>query len=126
MIKIVSIAIVFAIIILYLKSINNELAFLATIGAGIILLFSLINYISQTFDFLTSLVELSGLDNNFYKIIFKITAIGYLIEFGASTLQDFGLKSLSEKLIFAGKIIILSVSLPIIYAIYNLMTGLIS
>ena len=31
-------------------------------------------------------------------IIFKITAIGYLVEFGADTINDLGLKGLAEKI----------------------------
>ena len=125
MVKLVAIALIFSVIIIYLKNINSELSLLALIGAGIIVIFYVLSYISNTFSFISQLVVKSGIDNEFYVIIFKITAIGYLIEFGASTMQDFGLNSLANKLIFAGKIIILSVSLPIIYAVYNLISGLI-
>ena len=125
MVKLVAIALIFSVIIIYLKSINSELSLLATIAAGIIIIFYVLDYLSKTFAFITVLVESSGIDKDFYVIIFKITAIGYLIDFGASTMLDFGLSSLANKLIFAGKIIILSISLPIIYAVYNLILGII-
>lgn len=124
MIKIVAIALIFAIIIVYLKSVNAELALLATVGAGIILLYFTIDYLVNVFDFINNLIQLSGIDNELYLIIFKITAIGYLVEFAANTIQDFGLKSLSDKLVFVGKILILSMSMPIIYAIFNLLIGM--
>lgn len=124
MIKIVAIALIFTIIIVYLKSINAELALLATVGAGIILLYFTIDYLVNVFDFINNLIQLSGIDNELYLIIFKITAIGYLVEFAANTIQDFGLKSLSDKLVFVGKILILSMSMPIIYAIFNLLIGM--
>ena len=125
MVKLVAIALVFSVIIIYLKSINSELSLLALVGAGIIIIFYALEYLSNSFAFIIQLVESSGIDKDFYVIIFKITAIGYLIEFGASTMQDFGLSSLANKLIFAGKVIILSISLPIIYAVYNLIMGVI-
>ena len=124
MIKIVAIALIFTIIIVYLKSVNAELALLATVGAGIILLYFTIDYLVNVFDFINNLIQLSGIDNELYLIIFKITAIGYLVEFAANTIQDFGLKSLSDKLVFVGKIVILSMSMPIIYAIFNLLIGM--
>ena len=124
MIKIVSLALIFAIVILYLKSINSELTFLASIGAGIIILLSSIEYFAQTIDFINKLVTLSGIDFSFYKILIKITAIGYLIEFAADTVNDFGLNSLSNKLVFVGKIIILTTSLPILYAVFELLVGI--
>lgn len=123
MIKIVVIAIIFAIIIIYLKSINSELSLLASIGAGIILIFFTLEYLSNTLEFIQKLFESSKIDKELYIIIFKITAIGYLVEFGAGTIRDFGLNSLADKLILIGKIIILSMSLPIIYAVFNLITG---
>ena len=125
MIKIVLIAFVCAALVLYLKSVNSELALLATIGAGIIILFVSVSYLSSVFDFINNLVSLSKIKPEYYNIIFKITAIGYLAEFSADTLQDFGLKSISDKLVFVGKIIIFCMSMPIIYAVFNLLLGII-
>jgi len=125
MIQIVALTILFAIIIVYLKSVNSEIALIALVGAGIILSSYAFSYLTQTFDFINKLIELTKIDKGIFKIIFKITAIGYLIEFGAGTINDFGLKSLADKLVFVGKIIILSVSMPIFYALFNLISGLI-
>lgn len=124
MIKIVAIAIICSIIIVYLKSVNSELALIATVASGTILLFFILQYVSQSIDFFNDLVELSGIDKSFYKIIFKITAIGYLVEFSATTIEDFGLKSIADKLVLAGKLMIFIISMPIIYAIFNLFTSL--
>ena len=124
MLKIVAIALICAVIIIYLKSINSELSLLATIGSGIIIIFLSAEYMANTFEFINKLINISGISADFYKILFKITAIGYLIEFGADTINDFGLNSLSNKLIFVGKLIIFNISLPILYAVFNLIIGL--
>mgnify|MGYP003292502939 CR=1 FL=1 len=47
MVKIVAIALVSAIIIVYLKSINSELALLATIASGIIIIFFSLEFIVE-------------------------------------------------------------------------------
>ena len=125
MVKLVAVALICAVIIIYLKSVGSELFTLACIGSGIIILSFAFSYLSQAFDFINKIVELSGIDKEFYKIIFKITAIGYLVEFGADTINDLGLKGIAEKLIFAGKIIIFCTSLPIFYAVFNLLVGLV-
>ena len=119
MIKVVAIAIICATIIIYLKSINSDLTLLATVASGIIILWFTISYLDSTFSFLNRLSELSGLDDGTLSVIFKITTIGYLIEFGADIIDDFGLKSLSNKLILVGKLAILSVALPVFYGIIN-------
>jgi stage III sporulation protein AD len=56
-------------------------------------------------------------------IIFKVTAIGYIVDFSASTIRDFGLNSLADKVVFVGKLIIFSLSMPIIYGVLNLLVG---
>ena len=124
MLKVISVAIVCAIIILYLKNINNEIALIATIGAGVLLIFLSTQYLEIAFSFINEIVNVSGISREYYKIIFKITAIGYLVEFASSTVNDFGLKSLSDKIVFAGKLVILTTSLPIFYAVFKLITGL--
>lgn len=126
MFQVVCIALIFAILILYLKSINSEYAILTTIGAGVVLIGYSLKYIVNTFEFFNLFIELSGIDKELYMIIFKVVSVGYLVEFGASTIQDFGLKNLADKLTFIGKLIILSLSFPIVYAVFNLLQGLIA
>lgn len=123
MLKIVAISLICACIIIYLRSINSELTLLATIGSGIIILSFIFQYVSDAVELLNKLANLTGIDSNFYSIIFKITAIGYLVEFGSGTLNDFGLTSLAGKLQLVGKLAIFSLSIPIIYALINLLTG---
>lgn len=124
MIKIVIVAILFAVIILFLKNIKSELTILVEILSGIILLSLAFGYLNETFEFFNNLIKLTGLDNEIFSIVLKVTAIGYLIEFGAGTIEDFGLTSLAGKLVFIGKLVIVGMSLPIIYAIFNIVTGL--
>lgn len=125
MIKIVSIALVVSIIIIYLKNINGELAILATIVGSLIIIGFSFDYIQQIVVEIGQMIKLSGLNSSFFKIIFKVTAIAYLVEFGANIIMDFGLNSLASKLHFVGKIMILSLSLPIFYSVFNLLMGII-
>ena len=124
MLQIVFVAIICAVITVYLKNINVELSILSSIMSGIILLNLVLIEFGEVFDFFDKIISLTGIDEGLYKIIFKIIAIGYLIEFSASLVEDFGMKSLSTKLIFAGKIIILTTSLPIIYSILSIFIQL--
>ena len=55
MLQIVALTILFAIIIVYLKSINGEIALIALVGAGIILSSYAFSYLVQTFDFINKL-----------------------------------------------------------------------
>lgn len=125
MLKILAVAMICALIILYLKNINSDLYLLACVVSGLILLGFTIDYLRESFAFVSKLIEISGVDNEFYKIIFKTVTIGYLFEFSAQTIRDAGLNGVADKLIFTGKIIIFCLSTPIFYSVLSLLTGII-
>ena len=124
MIKIVAVAIVVSLLIIYLKNINSELYSVAIVGAGVLLIVSGLEYLSETLDFFDRLSEVSGLDKNCFSVIMKITGIAYIVEFGAGIIEDFGLKSIADKVVFVGKIVILTTALPIINQVFVLFIGL--
>lgn len=126
MLKIILIAFICGTIVLYLKSVNPEFAFFALIASGILILFLTFNYLTTAIEFIENLIILTGVKSEYLKIILKITVIAYLIEFSSDTLEDFGLKSLSDKLVFIGKILIFILSAPIIYAVFNMIVEMIS
>lgn len=123
--KILVVGIVSAILIVYLKQINSELFMPLTVCSGILILILTIGYIGDFLSLFTNIANVSGIDSSIVKIILKIIAISYLIEFSATLIEDFGLKSISDKVIFAGKILILTMSAPIIENLILTITGLI-
>ena len=126
MLQLVGIALVGGIITVYLKTINPELAMMSLICTGIIIVVTAFTYLSETFDLFRKIAEISNVDQTLLKIIIKIVGIGYVIEFAAGILEDFGVKSIADKLVFAGKIIILTVSVPIFSALINILVGLVT
>ncbi len=125
MTQIVLIAMICALIIVFLRGIQSEYYSLALVCGGIILIDFSINYVAENIEFINKIFEMTGLDEELLSIIYKIISIGYIVEFGAGTIEDFGLKGLADKLVFVGKLIILSVSLPILYSLINLITTLV-
>ena len=125
MVKLVILTILFSTMLIVLKSVNSDLFVPALVCSGVIILSFGITYLNQAFSFISSLIDSTKIDVEFYKIIFKIVGIAYLIEFGAGTVEEVGYKSLSDKLVMVGKIIIFVVSMPIFYAIFNLLGSLI-
>jgi stage III sporulation protein AD len=114
------------VIVIYLKNIDSNLYQPALIVSGVLVLSVGFEYFVETFEFINKIIELTKIDLSLYKIIFKITAIGYIVEFSANLIEDFGLKSISDKLILCGKFLILSTSLPVLYAVFNLLLEVLS
>lgn len=121
MLKIAALALVCAVLVTYLKSVGSEFYSLALVGSGIIILYFGIEYVVTTVDFFNKIAQSASFDENFLPIILKIISIGYIVEFGAGLVEDMGVKSLADKLVFIGKLIILSVSIPVFYAVFELI-----
>lgn len=124
MLKIVLVAVVCAIIISSIKYYNSELVLPAIIASGILILSYGLQYLSDTLNFINELYELTGLDDSILKIIIKITGIAYLIEIGSGFIEEMGLKSTADKLALVGKIVIISISMPIFYSLLNIFKGM--
>ena len=121
MAKIIGVGLVTAIAALILKSSKPELAFAVTIAGGVIILIFALDMLGASLRIFTDIAEKTGIDQSLVKIILKIVAIGYLIEFSAGIVDDFGSKSIADKLVLAGKIIIFTVSIPIIQSLITLI-----
>ena len=112
--KIIAVGLVSAVIVVYLKSVNSELSMLAAIAAGVVILIMSVSYVVEFISVLSGFTEKTNIDGAVFGIVLKIIAISYFVEFSASLIEDFGLKNISDKVVFAGKLLILSVSFPIV------------
>ena len=122
--KIAAIGITCAIVIIYLKNVNGELASIATVCSGVVLLSLTIGYVADFLLIFTALGNYAELGKISIKIVIKIVGISYLVEFTSDLIDDFGLKSLSDKVVFAGKILILTTAFPIIEKLISTVTEL--
>ena len=121
LIGILGVGLVTAVAALLLRSSKPELSFAITIAGSVIILIFALELAADTFGIFAELGERTGIDNELIKVVIKIVAIGYLVEFAAGIVEDFGSKSIADKLVFAGKVIIFSVSLPILRAMVSLI-----
>lgn len=123
-VKIVIIGLLFAVIIVYLQSINKELALIATIAAGIILIISILSSLKEIFSLYSQIASNANFGDETIKLIIKITIICYLVEFAVGIIEDFGLKTIADKVSLAGRIIIILTALPVITALIKTLASL--
>lgn len=121
--KIIGVAFIVAITALLLKSTKPELSFAVTVTGVIIILLFLIDALQDTLHFLTELALFAGVENGLLKILLKIVGVGYLTEFCAGILNDFGSNTIADKVVLGGKITILLLSIPIVEGLFNLIRG---
>ncbi len=123
--KILGFAIIATILIVMLNNEKKEIGLVLSIAAGVCILLFTISKITPIVDMLNALIESSGINKEFLVIILKITGIAYLVEFGKNICIDAGQSAIATKLELAGKVIIVSLSLPLIATLVNVLTGLV-
>ena len=121
--KIIGVAFVTAISSLLLKSTKPELSFAVTVTGVIVILLFLVEALQTTFSVFLAISQMTGIENGLLKILLKIVGVGYITEFAAGILNDFGSNAVADKVTLAGKIAIVMLSLPVIESLLTLVQG---
>lgn len=123
--RVVAFAIIATILIVLLKEQRKEMALMLTIIAALGIILFAIDEISEIINLLNTLAEKSGINKDYLLIIIKVTGIAYVVEFGKNICQDAGQSAIATKLEMAGKVVIVSLSIPIISALLSVLSGMV-
>ena len=121
----VGIAMVSTILCLVIKKDRPEMANFIAITAGVIILLSVVMKLSFVVDGVQSLADKVNIPAMYVSLIIKLIGICYIIEFAVSLCNDCGEKNIASKLEFGGKIIIMTMSFPILLSIVDTIINLI-
>ena len=121
-IQIISIGIIATILSLTVGKQDSTWSFYIRFATSLIFIFFIISQLSGIFDTASNLGKRANVDGPYISIIFKIIGISYISEFGAGLCKDAGETAIASKIEFAGKIMILTTSAPIILALMDLIT----
>lgn len=113
-IKIIGVGLISLIIIIIIRQYKPEFTIYVSLLAGGIILLFLMDKISGIVDILTSLSNKASIDSEFLTLLIKITGIAFLTEFAVSICKDTGETAIANKVDMGGKVIIVSMSIPII------------
>ncbi|MCI9039152.1 MAG: stage III sporulation protein AD [Clostridia bacterium] len=113
-IKIIGIGLIALIIIIIVKQYRPEFTIYVSLVAGALILLMVMDKIGGIIDLLTSLSNKTAINNEFLVLLIKITGIAFLTEFAVSICKDSGEAAIASKVDLGGKVIIISMSIPII------------
>ena len=121
--KIIGVAFITSLTAMLLHSTKPELSFAVTVTGVIIILLFIVDELQNTLSMFSTIARVTGVENGVVKILLKIVGVGYITEFGAGILQDFGSSAVADKVVLAGKIMIVVLSLPIIEGLLSMVSG---
>lgn len=120
-IKIVGIALIALIIIIMLKQYRPEYAIFITILTGILILFLVMDRLTGIINLIQTIQSKSSINTQFIALLIKITGIAFLSEFAVSICKDSGEAAIASKIELGSKIIIISMSIPIISSLLEIV-----
>lgn len=113
-IKIIGIGLIALIIIVIVKQYRPEFVIYVSLMAGVLILMLVIDKFGAIIELLTTLSNKTAINNEFLTLLIKITGIAFLTEFTVSICKDTGETAIANKVDLGGKVIIISMSIPII------------
>ena len=125
-VKLCAIAIITAVCAVILKSQKSDLVPLVLTAGGILLILFAFDFFAESVEFLNKFTQQTNVDSSIIKLILKVIGVGYLIELTSSSVKDLGFSELSDKLLLCGKIIIFVMSIPVLNALFDVISKLIS
>lgn len=120
-IKIIGIGFISLILIIIIKQYRPEFAVYISIITGIIIFFMIMDKFYGIINLLQSISEKTAINNKFLGLLLKITGIAFLTEFAVSICKDSGESAIASKIEIASKIIIITMSIPIITSLLDLL-----
>lgn len=120
-IKIVGIALVALVIIILLKQYRPEFAIYISLLIGVLILFLVMDKLTGIVNLLQSLASKTSINSTFLVILIKITGLAILSEFAVSVCKDSGEAAIASKIEMGTKIIIISMSIPIISSLLEVI-----
>ncbi len=123
-VKVIGIGFLTLIVTIILKEYRKEYAIYAVLICGAIIIFYSMDTIKSIIDFINEIAINSNYNNGFITLLLKITGISILTEYAVSICKDSGENSIANKIDFGGKIIVISLSIPIISTTLESITKL--
>lgn len=123
--QIVGIGLIGAVLAVFVKERNKEIALLISMATGLLIFLFAISKISAVVRVLEELASRANINMFYLTTVLKIIGIAYIAEFGAQVCKDAGEGSIATKIELAAKILVMVLAMPIIVAILESVLRLI-
>jgi stage III sporulation protein AD len=123
--QLIGVAIISTILCLVIKKDRPEIANFVAIIAGVVILLSVVSKLSFIIEGIEDLALKANIPSMYISLIIKLIGIAYLMEFAIQLCKDCGEGNIATKLEFGGKIIVMTMSFPILLSIVEMIIDII-
>lgn len=111
-------ALITAVLALTLKN-RPDISVILSIAGGVALLISFLPHVAAVIDAVNQMAQRSGIDGGYMLIVMKASGIATAVTICSAVCRDAGQSALAVKVEIAGRIAILTVSLPVINTLFD-------
>ncbi len=126
LLRVLGIGVLVTMMTLLIKPHKPELSIALPILAVCAILFCIAPYLKGILSMFEELASRGGLESRYLHMVMKIVGVAYLCQFGAELCKDAGENSLASNIELAGKVMILTLSMPAIYRLLDLVSAIIN
>ncbi|MDF2675405.1 MAG: spoIIIAD [Clostridiales bacterium] len=120
-VKVLGIAMIAAVIAVLLKNERPEISMQLSLAAGVVIFLLMISKLTVVIQAMQEIAYKINLNVVYLNTILKIIGIAYLASFGVEICKDSGQYSIAGKIEFAGKILIITLAIPILMAVMDMI-----
>ena len=118
-------AIVAVILSITIKKHNAEISTMLSVGAGIIIFIVILSVISPVIEQIKELGRVANIGNDYTNILIKALGICFICQFTSDACKDASQTALASKVELAGKLMIVTLALPMMQEILTIAISLI-
>ena len=123
--QLIGVCIVSTSVCLVIKKERPEIAMFIGILTGALILFSVVSKLNFILESIQDLSKKANIPTIYITLIIKLIGIAYLMEFAIRLCNDCGETNISSKLEFGGKIMVMTMSFPILLSIMEMILDII-
>lgn len=101
-----------------------EISALLAAAGGIIIMTSVMPYISDLFGNINAMAQSAGIDSDYIIIMFKVTGISAITVICSAICRDSGQSGIAAKVEIAGRIMVITAALPVIRHLFKIISSI--
>lgn len=119
--QLAAVAIISVVLVLTIKEERPEMALLVSILAGVFILLGTMGKLKIIVDTINDFSTSYGVNTEYIGVLVRIIGIAYITEFMSEICRDAGQNSIASKLDLVGKVTILTMAIPIMISVMELL-----
>lgn len=123
--KILGIGLSAAVLAAFIKNWRGEIAIQISLIAAAIMFFMAVPYLKNLLEMFRDISNRIGLEVKYISLVLKVIGIAYVAQFGAELCRDSGESALASKIEFGGKVMIVTLSMPVLYSFLEIIEAVI-